>query len=117
MKTVHAVASRAREVILPKFRMDIGFFRRRVVKHWHRLSRSVVDAPSLETPKVRLDGTLEHPDLAVGVPVHCRGIGLEFIGVFREFILRMYPILLQKRKDEESTALLRFQCATQSDKK
>jgi len=28
----------------------------RVVKHWHRLPREVVDAPSLETFKGRLDG-------------------------------------------------------------
>ena len=27
-----------------------------LVKHWHRLHRKVVDAPSLETPKVRLEG-------------------------------------------------------------
>jgi len=26
-----------------------------VVKHWHRLPREVVDAPSLETFKARLD--------------------------------------------------------------
>jgi len=30
----------------------------RVVKHWHRLPREVVDAPSLETFKARLDGAL-----------------------------------------------------------
>ena len=30
----------------------------RVVKHWHRLPRKVMDAPSLETPKARLDGAL-----------------------------------------------------------
>ena len=36
------------------------FFTVRVVKHWHRLPREVVDAPSLETFKVRLDGALSH---------------------------------------------------------
>lgn len=30
----------------------------RLVKHWHRIPREVVDAPSQETPKVRLDGAL-----------------------------------------------------------
>ncbi|KFW03777.1 hypothetical protein N327_11712, partial [Fulmarus glacialis] len=34
------------------------FFTMRVVKHGHRLPREVVDAPSLEAFKVRLDGTL-----------------------------------------------------------
>ena len=29
-----------------------------LVKHWHRLPKEVVDAPSLETAKVRLDGAL-----------------------------------------------------------
>ncbi|KFQ75919.1 hypothetical protein N335_09251, partial [Phaethon lepturus] len=32
----------------------------RVVRHWHRLPRGVVDAPSLETFQVRLDGTLSN---------------------------------------------------------
>ena len=31
-----------------------------MVKHWHRLPREVVDAPSLETFKVRLDGALSN---------------------------------------------------------
>jgi len=31
------------------------FFTMKVVKHWHRLPREVVDVPSLETCKVRLD--------------------------------------------------------------
>ncbi|KFQ67610.1 hypothetical protein N335_04750, partial [Phaethon lepturus] len=33
-------------------------FTMRVVKHWHRLPREVVDAPSLGTFKVRLDAAL-----------------------------------------------------------
>ena len=32
----------------------------RVVKHQHRFPREVVDVPSLETFKVRLDGTLSN---------------------------------------------------------
>lgn len=30
----------------------------RVVRHWHRLLKEVVDAPSLEVLKARLDGSL-----------------------------------------------------------
>ena len=34
------------------------FFTMWVVRHWHRLPREAVDAPSLEVFKARLDGAL-----------------------------------------------------------
>ena len=41
--------------------LDTGkSFQVRVVRHWHRLPRDVVDALSLDTFKVRLDQALDN---------------------------------------------------------
>ena len=45
-----------------RFRLGIRkkFFAMRVVRHWNRLPSEVVDAPSMEAFKARLDGALSN---------------------------------------------------------
>jgi len=43
-----------------RFYIRKRFFTMRVVKHWHRLPREAVDAPSVAVFKARLDGALSN---------------------------------------------------------
>jgi len=61
------------------------------VKHWHGLPREV-DAPSLETLKVRLDRALS-TWWSCSVPVHCRGVGLG--GLSRSLPTQYYYSIMQ----------------------
>jgi len=71
----------------------------RVVRHGHRLPRDEVDAPSLQTAKVRLDGAVS-TDGALGVPAQCREGGRRPLGVPSNSNHSMTSALLVRHKEK-----------------
>lgn len=61
------------------FRLDIRkkIFTVKVVKHWHTLPKDRVDAPSLETLRVRLDGALSNLLMLKMFLLICRELELD----------------------------------------
>jgi len=59
-----------------RFRLDVRrkFFTQWVVTHCNRLPKEVVDAPSLDASKARLDVASGQPGLVVGNPAHGRAV-------------------------------------------
>jgi len=60
-----------------RFRLDIRkkCFTMSVVKHWNRLPREAVDAPSMGSVQGQVGWSSEQLGLMEGVPVHGRGVG------------------------------------------
>jgi len=54
--------------LTPQAAFRENIFTQRVVRPWHRLPREVVDAPSLEAFKVRLEGALGNLSCWGGTP-------------------------------------------------
>jgi len=71
----------------------------RVVKHWHRLPREVVDTLSLETFKIRLEGALSNLiELSVSLFIAGECYHLDFQGplLLEQFYDSMKLLLLQQ---------------------
>jgi len=47
------------------------------MKHWNRLPREVVEAPSLEILKGQAGRGSEQPGLVEDDPAHCKEVGLD----------------------------------------
>jgi len=63
--------------------------------------KEVVGTPSLEALKVRLDGAL-NTDGAVGVPVYCRGVGLDGVwgALPTQMIMWLYDTMKSKKTNK-----------------
>lgn len=48
-----------------------NFFTLKIVRHWHRLTREVVDGPLTEIIPGQLLWDFEQPDLIKGISAHC----------------------------------------------
>lgn len=65
----------------------------RVLKHWHRLHREVLDAPSLETFQVSLDRALSNP-ICLWISLFIAGV-LDYIAFNCPFQLKpLYDSLI-----------------------
>lgn len=60
VKIANRVQAGNRITIRKSFYKKKGFFTVNIVRHWNRLSREIVGAPSLETCKISLDKALSN---------------------------------------------------------